>query len=338
MLFSKPTLNRRNRSQFVGQTSALESRQLLAGNVTAAFSGVDLVITGDNSANAVQVLYNGVDVLVRGLNGTKVNGSAADFLAVAASDTLPGDLAFNLGRGNDFARVSNFVKVTGDLQVAPGAGNDVTVIQDATITGELGVGGFSLSPSNDDAGDDNVAIIDTMAGSMSVLTGSGNDVVMLATVVANDILVSLGTGDDVLQAQSTVEATDNLIVGAGAGNDFVIGGFKAGGFTMDLDAGNDLLFFGIDQTDAARSAIINLGTGNDKAIAVSVSVVSLLSINGSKGLDQFFLAPGYTATGGVLFQEVESNSPFDINKGVSASFIASGKRLGRFVDFVMTLP
>ena len=56
---------------------SLESRRMLAGNVTAALDefGETLVITGDNKANQFIVVAGSNDTTVTGLNGTKVNGA-----------------------------------------------------------------------------------------------------------------------------------------------------------------------------------------------------------------------------------------------------------------------
>ena len=330
----------RRESAVCEKIPTLEARQLLAGNVTAAFSGLDLVITGDKFNNSVEVRYNGVDVVVHGLNGTKINGSSADFLAVAASNTLPGDLRFNLLAGNDLAYVDDGVAVTNTLSVAPSAGNDSTVIVNTTA-GDIEVGQFFLSA--DDLGDDRVLVKNSMASSIIVATGSGNDVVGIDNLAGlNTAGFQLGAGDDVLTGD--IVATDLALISAGAGNDFVGGSLSAGGFAIDMEAGNDVFFLvALQQTDPTRQATINLGQGNDRAsvgLGGTVNIASQLYVTGSKGVDRFFLFPGATLLNGVLYQEIESLAPYLVitDPTIPKDFKASLKRASVFDDFVNALP
>jgi len=339
----KPPVRRSSHSQACHLSPAcirLEDRQMLSGNVVVAFDGTNLVITGDSSANQVQVLYDGVDVIVRGLEGTKINGGNADFLAVAASNTLPGDLLVTLQKGNDLFYVSDGVTVTGDVIVQPGAGHDKTVINDATVGGDIVIGmPFGVG---DDPGNDSVAIDNTTATSVIVATGAGHDVVFLTSVAASeDVIVLLGAGNDALAGSFT--ANSNVLVGAGAGNDLFFGEFQAGGFSIDMEAGNDLLFLAdVDQSDPARQASINLGAGNDKATVglSSASFASFLSVTGSQGTDKFFLAPGATLADGLLISEVESTAPYIVVSDPAAMkpFKSTLKRFDEFSGYISTLP
>ncbi|QDT55423.1 hypothetical protein Pan44_34660 [Caulifigura coniformis] len=318
----------------------LEDRQLLSGNVVVAFDGTNLVITGDSSANQVQVFYDGADVIVRGLEDTKINGGNADFVAAAATNTLPGDVLVNLQKGNDLFYVSDGVVVTGDVRVQPGAGHDKTVITDATVGGDIVIGmPFDIA---DDPGNDSVAVDNTTATSVIVATGAGHDVVFMTSVAASeDVIVLMGAGNDALSGNFT--ANSNVLVGAGAGNDLFVGEFQAGGFGIDMEAGNDLLFLSeVDQSDPARQASINLGAGNDKATIGldSASLASFLSVTGSSGTDKFFLAPGATLAEGLLISDVESTAPYIVVSDPAAMkpFKSSLKRFEAFVDAISMLP
>ena len=339
-LWTRRPARSRRETALCGRISTLEARQLLAGNVTAVFIGLDLVITGDKSSNSVEVRFNGVDVVVHGLNGTKINGSSADVIAVAASNTLPGELRFDLKKGNDLAYVDDGVVVTGDLIVAPSAGNDSTVIVDTTAAG-IEVGQLLFSP--DDLGDDRVFVQNSTAGRISVATGSGNDVVAIDNLAGlNDAGFQLGAGDDVLAG--VIDTTDFALIATGAGNDLIEGAVSAGGFAIDLEAGNDVLFLvALEQTDPTRQATINLGQGNDRAtvgLGASVNIASQLYVTGSKGVDKFFLFPGATLLNGVLYQEIESLAPYLVitDPTITKDFKASIKRTNVFEDFVNALP
>jgi hypothetical protein len=313
---------------------------MLSGNVTVVFDGSDLVITGDNAANDVQVFYDGVDVVVRGLNGTTINGAAGDFVAAAATNTLPDSVNVNLGKGNDLFYMSDGVVVTDDVHVESGKGNDKTVLFDLNVGGNIVIGlPFGLG---DDPGNDAVLLESVTATTVIVDTGSGHDVVGLVNVsAAEDVIVFLGAGNDALSG--TMQAVSNIIVSAGAGNDFIAGEMQAGGIGIDLEAGNDVLFLtDVDQNDAARTASINLGTGNDKATVglSSASFASFLSVTGSKGNDKFFLLPGATLSDGILISEVESTAPYIAvsDPAVMNGFKATFKRFEDFTTYVSTLP
>jgi hypothetical protein len=173
-------------------------------------------------------------------------------------------------------------------------------------------------------------------------TGKGNDVVAMNSVVAaEDVLVWLGAGNDGLGG--SFQAVSNVLISAGAGNDFVAGEITAGGIGIDLEAGNDLLFLTeIDQNDAARTASINLGTGNDKATVglSSASFASFLSVTGSTGNDKFFLAPGAILGDGLLISDVESTAPYIAiaDPAVTKAFKSTFKRFEDFAMYVSTLP
>jgi len=338
----KSSNRRRNTSEraFAPACIALENRQLLSGNVTVAFDGSDLQISGDSAANDVQVFYDGVNVVVRGLNGTKINGAAGDFIAAAATNTLPGNVNVNLGKGDDLFYVSDGVAVTGDVFVAPGAGHDKTVLTDLNVGGDIVIG--MPFGGTDDPGNDGVFLDNVSAFTVAINTGKGNDNVLLTDVAASeDVLVWLGAGNDALGG--SFQAVSNILVSAGAGNDFFAGSLAAGGVGIDMEAGNDVLFLSeIDQTDAARQASINLGTGNDKATVGlnSASFASFLSVNGSSGNDRFFLAPGAIVSSGILISEVESTAPYIVVSDPAAMnpLKSTLKRFEDFVTFVGTLP
>ena len=96
----------------------LERRALLAGNVLAAVTAGNLVITGDASDNNIEVQQlAGGTWQVSGLS-TNINGGAAVF-------TTPGPVAnvtVDLGAGNDTANIHNG-SVTGALSVTGGTEN-----------------------------------------------------------------------------------------------------------------------------------------------------------------------------------------------------------------------
>ena len=90
----------------------LESRQMMAGDVTAFFnSSGDLIISGDNASNRVLVEYTDNDVRVTGFyaegNTTINEGQGSTILTTPESGIR--DIKLNLRGGNDtieFSRVA----------------------------------------------------------------------------------------------------------------------------------------------------------------------------------------------------------------------------------------
>src|SRR6188768_644901 len=78
----------------------LESRRMLAGNVTAAYDGGTNTFSavGDNKANDIVVEAETGGYKVTGLNGTTVNGSATPQFVPTPGFT---NLAVSLGNGED---------------------------------------------------------------------------------------------------------------------------------------------------------------------------------------------------------------------------------------------
>jgi hypothetical protein len=142
---------------------SLETRQMLAGNVTALLSGGNLLITGDSSANDIQIdavagfpgriritpqanvagdtTLNGQSLALTypSFGDIRINlGGGSDdleFLGVPAvvTDTLPGNLVIDGGLGNNNITVSDY-NIGGSLVVRSATGTD-TVTIDGVVAG-----------------------------------------------------------------------------------------------------------------------------------------------------------------------------------------------------------
>jgi hypothetical protein len=220
--------------------------------------------------------------------------------------------------------------------------NDTTVIRDAGIGGDLFIG-IPLGFAND-AGNDRVGIFTSTAASVSISPGDGHDVAEMVDVVAVESITTLmGAGNDIFGGN--FEATEEVTVAMGAGSDVMFAGLTAGGVTIDLEAGNDLLqLFEVDQNNPTHTASINLGTGNDRAtVGVGMGAVgfdSFLAVTGSAGKDQFYMYPGATLVNGMIVLEVESTAPYLAYMDPVARKQHSGvfRRAQEFGDFLTALP
>jgi hypothetical protein len=112
----------------------LENRFTMAGNVTAALVGTDLVITGDTSANAISVVetVNDGEFTITGLNDgsgspTSVNGTPNGSATIAG---VTGDIVVNLLDGADSVTVIS-ANHSGNLTIDAGAGDDSVALGEA---------------------------------------------------------------------------------------------------------------------------------------------------------------------------------------------------------------
>lgn len=168
---------------------ALESRTLLAGNVTATINDGNLTLTGDDEANSVEVSVVDGDIVVTGLDDTTVNDSTDAFVAVAGDTTLSGNLTSLLGGGNDTLRITGPLMVDGTTSVSDSSGVTQVGITDATLDGNVNIStgpaadaisitGSTLNSSltvNAGAGDNQVSVFDTtIAGGVAVSSWQGS--------------------------------------------------------------------------------------------------------------------------------------------------------------------
>ncbi len=90
---------------------SLETRRCMAGNVTAALVGGDLVVEGDADANTISIVEGAVDGEFIVLGGDDADGAATNVngapngLAVVSG--VSGSLIVRLREGNDVVDVAN---------------------------------------------------------------------------------------------------------------------------------------------------------------------------------------------------------------------------------------
>ncbi len=230
----------------------VENREMMAGNVSAAIWGNELVIVGDNQSNQIEVTEIGNNfVQIKATDGTTVNGAASAYF-YNPSDNVN---AYMNG-GNDrllmmstAGRTTTFNKTYIDM----GSGSDYLGLWGTAIFGQatlitgadwenesdtIDAGKHPFNPSFHSAnfwsnldirtggGDDYVTMRENtnVYGNLSVLTGSGNDQVRLDRVLAyRDFYADLGSGSDQMNAWG-LNARGNVTINAGAyDNDLYFG-------------------------------------------------------------------------------------------------------------------
>jgi hypothetical protein len=270
---------------------SLEGRQLMA--VLVSVTGGDLVVTGDNQADQVQIiqsLQNGTPIpgryFITGQNGTTINGqTGGQFFANVTDDIrinlngnndrltlgngingdfiVPDDLEINMGEGADVVTIDR-ITVRDDATILTGNGNDSVSVK-ATIGALAGVD----NGANDliiDTGEraDNVSLQNVFVRrNLTVNTGIDNftDVVdMLFMNVGNNTNISTGDGSDLVRI-SDVGFNGDLTVNTGAGNDAVsLTRCQVDEFFANLAANDDTLTL---RDTSGRRATLDGGSGVD---------------------------------------------------------------------------
>jgi hypothetical protein len=176
---------------------SLETRRLLAGNVTAFLNAATstLVIRGDNKSNDIIInpgaTSNGYNIT--GRHGTTVNGRPSAFVDTGGNIE---NLSIDMGNGDDVVDI---------LAYAFDHGSIVTGNGDDTVGLDLDAfaSGLDIDTGN---GNDSVRLIDDqITGDLNINTGNGNDSVAFAhqvtspgVTVSGNTHINGGRGNDVL--------------------------------------------------------------------------------------------------------------------------------------------
>lgn len=292
--FRTNTVRRKARGQCF-PTAALESRTLLAGNVTAAIVDGELIITGDAAANDITILETAAGVIVRG-NSTTINGGAADFVAFAPSVARTGKIVATMGAGNDKVQIDDLT-LDGRVVFHGGEGNDSLGLTEATIKAGVGFHG--------DAGNDSLVMDQsTVEGSVLAFLGAGDDLVTLNGSEIKRSLVLYGRdGADGLNLNDS-KVGRWLIGYLGEGDDDVriANGSETKHVQLWGQKGADVVQ--VNNSDTSRSFAARMGDGNDAvSLEGDVDVKNRLIIRGNKGDDSSSRGTGTLPGGRIVRTE-----------------------------------
>jgi|GEM_PF-437709 len=232
----------------------LETRALLAGNVVASLSGDHLNITGDVSANSIEITVLNNQVQLRGLDSTTINGSTDVFVIAQNTDTITGNVNIAMGASNDSVSFSRNVKFGGTLtvlgddgndtinstgaifrsttRILGGDGNDTISLQDSTADGILFING--------NQGDDLVSLKDmTTNGPLKIKGKDGNDGVSLNNVTSNgSVTIKMGHGDDDVTIRNS-SINDSVLIKTRQDQDAVMFDDNTFGGRVHVNLGRD---------------------------------------------------------------------------------------------------
>ena len=210
---------------------SLESRQMLAGQVSVQVDGGNLILKGDADDNSILVSSALGTIRLDAYDGTELAGDASG----TSYDTLIPDNALNdvtikMKRGDDsivFYGVNSF-DITGRLTIKMGAGDDDVSIVNITQAGTSIAGSthINMGSGRDAINIDNVTFI----GPLTIKTGAGDDGVIVASAVPpvdfvrmhDSVVVKLGSGDDqftIIETATLVGTNSSFLVHGGGGDD-----------------------------------------------------------------------------------------------------------------------
>ena len=312
---------------------ALESRQLLAGNVTAVITDFgNLLIVGDSADNVVQVDVDGFgNVEVTGHEGTHVNSTNLSSSQLSGDirialfggdDSLvldgPGDhvpvnnISILTGTGDDAAIVSNMSEIAGSVGIFTGSGDDQAAIKYSSAGGNMTISSGS--------GDDTNTIANANAANLTMLTGTGNDsdtiyysvatnnvtiistagddVVDIESVISSNLSISTGSGDDQLE-MTDVHTKYNAVVATGGGADSVIISHStvSGDLYVNTGSGNDELAMKYVDAGAEGRTSIRTGSGNDQVAIGESDFGSSATLFLAGGSDELSVAGAVNGAG-----------------------------------------
>lgn len=250
-----PMKPRKSVSNRIGIES-LEQRVALAGNVSISFSGSgssrDLVITGDNSGNDIEIYSTGVldQFVIKGRNNTKINNVNNGTFRLDNFD-FEDDIVIDLKGGNDVLSIRGADSGFGDfdawndLNISTGSGNDKIELK-YVQTGGHGINGSDL-------------LIDT---------GTGADTVILRNVdVQDDLRINNSTSSQSMSTKVRVDLYDTYVgdtleiklnYSKGVVN---MTAMNAAEFDVDLFGGDDKL--NIKRSRARSKFRLDGGSDND---------------------------------------------------------------------------
>lgn len=247
----------------------LETRALLAGNISVDVAGGNLLIRGDNGANQVAVLQldDGAYAVV-GFNGTEVEGEAEPFIV----EGITGNIDIDLKKGNDLLGVGNevsgLIALAQDLGFGGALGDAVALeadllalLEDAEAPARLEVPRHLL-----------------------VRAGDGRDGVGVSADIGRGVNVNLGSGNNTFAlVGSTVE--DNVIVRAGSGADhLLVLGSQIDG-VLDANLGNGQNLVEIFGSSIGKTAVLITGKHRDIIAIVDSSIDDHLIVRTGSGRD-----------------------------------------------------
>lgn len=247
---------------------SLEQRRLLAGNVTV-FENVHLYIRGDADDNQFEIVADGDQLRINGLDGTTINGEESVLVEGAtvteSGVSFKGGLRAHLGPGHDDFKIADAQFEDMSL-VYGGTGDDKVDVNDSRFLDRTVIQTFD---GNDTVsthgsyfmdtffaitldGQDSVSMVDsTLEGDSIVVTGNHADSIHSDSnhyLGETNLVLTFG-GDDTVQLDNPVVGEHQLGVYLGFGDDTFGGDMTEATVDGTIKIGGQ---GGVDQTHGMR--------------------------------------------------------------------------------------
>ena len=233
---------------------SLEGRQLMAA-ITATVNGLgDLVVTGDDNENSLQIIQavqNNAPIVGRyfitPLNGNTLNGQTTGQFVTGVTH----DIIIDLKGSNDrltigSGKIDNNFVVPNDLKITMGDGADVLTVNHMAVRDDATIDTGDGNDSVDFQGTvGQVAGFDKGLNDLTINTGARCDNVLLHnTLVRRNINIDTGTDDftDFVTLNNVIDGNNaTTTINTGAGGDVVdIEGCSINGnLALGMNDGND---------------------------------------------------------------------------------------------------
>lgn len=263
---------------------SLERRDLLAGDVSFSVSRGDLFIRGDFADNHLEVIRQGEDTVIRGLDGTTINGESVDFTVQHLTD----DIRASLGRGNNSIRFVD-IQVPDDLYFRGGHDSIamVNVSADTILvdgTEDITFSGVEASRILVDtsSGDDSVSITDTTVHRDLSLRGYNLTAGVVDTTVERDFVARL-SGESTLLIKDSEIKDDTRIGSSGQTHVVIEDSQHLDDVSISTWWQDD--FISLDGVTIGDDVSVSLGWGDDVLSAVDTTFGDRTTLSGSRGHD-----------------------------------------------------
>lgn len=265
---------------------------MLSGTVTVDFIANNLLVTGDNAANAIAITDTGTNLIITGIQGGTTGSTAlstntsGDVLisgnvATIAKAPLDGDIFINLLNGRDELSIDGINVIAGEsirskLKINLGEGDDKLTLGATARNNLRSDVTIDLDEGDDTLAIDGLEVRSLNEGSLFIFGGFGVDVITIGAndtnTIEGDFNIDTGTGNDIVAVDRTNAFADFSIDTSG------------GADTVDL--GRENLTDFLDSAVQVRgNLIIDTGISPDTVRLDAVLVVQHVLISTGDGDD-----------------------------------------------------
>lgn len=302
---------RRNRSRFIPVMEQLESRMVLAGNVSAFVAGNNLIVNGDNLGADITISQPEIGQITIAGNSTKVNGSAGP----VTFSKVTHDVLINFGNGNDFLTFdeTNPISISGNLSVMGGKGVNA-ISTTVGSPGALNVGG-NLSILNLPF----TTLVNLNVKGSTQVVNSGGDAILNITSSDTHTLSNIGsfsvvnsTGDVNQISMSFVNVKGSVqIVNRGATANAFIDNVQISGDLQINDGPGKLGVTTVSHTKVGRNLLVNGANGSLTIVDFS-DVKGVTNLHGGNGFNTY------------VVDNATFGGPFQIQTGKGSDWVLIG--------------